>query len=148
MIIRTVKREDMDSIFQLIKELAHFEKAPDQVKTTVEQLSKDCFDNKLFHAFVAEKDDKIVGMAITYYRYSTWNGKSMYLEDLYVLENHRGQGLGKALFDQCIAFAKETKCKQMNWQVLDWNEEAINFYGRYGTSFEHEWVNCSIPVRV
>ena len=143
--IREGKREDIPAVLELIKELAVFEKAGDQVDTTVESMLKDGFgENPIFEFFVAEDDGKVVGVSLYYFRYSTWKGKRLYLEDLIVTESHRKKGLGKALFERTGKKAFEENCSGMVWQVLDWNQEAIDFYKSYGADLDNEWINCSI----
>ncbi|UII33420.1 GNAT family N-acetyltransferase [Fulvivirga ulvae] len=147
MIIREGKKEDLPRTLELIKELAAYEKAPDEVTNTVEQMEKDGFgDHPIYGMFVAENEDQvIVGIAIYYYRYSTWKGKRIYLEDIVVTESERGKGTGKLLFDRVIQQGKESECSGMVWQVLDWNEPAINFYKKYyNATLDGEWINCSI----
>jgi ribosomal protein S18 acetylase RimI-like enzyme len=130
---------------RLIHELALFEKAPNEVIATEETLLKYGFgENPLFISWVAEMQGNVVGMALCYIRYSTWKGPVLYLEDLVVTENARGMGIGKALFEQCIDYAKNQNYSRMVWQVLDWNEPAIEFYRRYQASFESEWLNAYI----
>ena len=144
-IIRDAVREDVPSMFELIKELALYENAPEQVTNTVEQMYLDGFgENPSFETIVSEVDGEIVGMALFYYRYSTWKGKRLYLEDLIVSETMRGQGLGKKLLDATIEKARQTACTGLMWQVLDWNEPAINFYRKFGARFDEEWVNVHI----
>ena len=139
-IIRKGKKEDMPAVFELIKELAAFEKEPDAVITTVETLEKEGFgDNPLFHVFVAEVDGKIGGMALVYYRFSTWKGRTLHLEDLIVREEMRGTGLGNALYRKVIEFAKEQNLKRVEWVVLDWNTHAIDFYERSGANVMKDW---------
>lgn len=130
---------------RLIHELALFEKAPNEVIASEETLLKSGFgENPLFISWVAEMQGNVVGMALCYIRYSTWKGPLLYLEDLVVTENARGMGIGKVLFEQCIDFAKARNYSRMVWQVLDWNEPAIEFYRRYQASFESEWLNAYI----
>lgn len=149
MIIREGKKEDLPRVLELIKELAAYEKAPDAVTNTVEMMEKDGFgENPVFGLFVAE-DEKmgIVGISIYYYRYSTWKGKRLYLEDIVVTESQRGMGVGKLLFDRTIQKGKDERCSGMVWQVLDWNEPAINFYKKYyNATLDPEWINCSIEL--
>lgn len=146
--IRKGKREDIPQVLGLIQELALYEKALHEVENTVEQMLIDGFGEKpIFDLFVAEAGTgKIVGTALYYFRYSTWKGRRLYLEDLIVTENHRGHGLGKLLFDAIIEEAKATQSNGVVWQVLDWNEPAINFYKKYETNFDSEWLNCSLKV--
>jgi GNAT superfamily N-acetyltransferase len=144
-IIRESVREDVPAMFELIKELALFEKAPEQVTNTIEQMYVDGFgDNPIFGTIVSEVDGKVVGMALYYYRYSTWKGKRLYLEDLIVSETMRGKGLGEKLLEATIQKARETFCTGLMWQVLDWNTAAINFYKKFGARFDEEWVNVHI----
>ncbi|UII22823.1 GNAT family N-acetyltransferase [Fulvivirga ligni] len=144
--IREGKKEDLPRVLELIKELAVYEKAGDEVSNTVELMEKDGFgDHPAYGLFVAEEEEGIVGIAIYYYRYSTWKGRRIYLEDIVVTDSHRGKGIGKQLFDSVIQKGKAEKCSGMVWQVLDWNEPAINFYKKYyGASLDAEWINCSI----
>ena len=144
-IIRDAVREDVPIMFELIKELALYEKAPEQVTNTVEQMYVDGFeDNPIFGTIVSEVEGEIVGMALYYFRYSTWKGKRLYLEDLIVSETMRGRGLGEKLLESVIEKARQTACTGLMWQVLDWNEPAINFYKKFGAKFDEEWVNVNI----
>tara|TARA_Y100001980_G_C14283352_1_gene117012 strand:- start:144 stop:587 length:444 start_codon:yes stop_codon:yes gene_type:complete len=143
MIIRPGKKSDIPQVFDLIKELAEYEKALDKVSNTVEKLEEDGFGpNPVYELFVAEIENKIVGIALTYYRFSTWRGKVMYLEDLIVKEHMRRKGIGKKLFDMVLDLAKVTSCVGLSLQVLDWNELGINFYKKYNMEFDDEWINC------
>jgi len=143
MIIRPGKKSDIPQVFELIKELAEYEKALDKVSNTVEKLEEDGFGpNPVYELFVAEIENNIVGIALTYYRFSTWRGKVMYLEDLIVRENMRRKGIGKKLFDMVLDHAKVTSCVGLSLQVLDWNELGINFYKKYNMEFDDEWINC------
>lgn len=145
--IREARVSDVSDIMYLIQELALFEKAPNEVSNTIEQMKEDGFSlNKIFDCFVAEFQGKIIGTAITYYRYSTWKGKCLYLEDLIVTEEYRGQGAGKLLFNHCLDFGRTQNCIRMNWQVLDWNEPAIAFYKSYQARLDGEWINASIEL--
>lgn len=129
----------------LIHELALFEKAPHEVVATVDTLLKYGFgENPLFVAWVAEKNGEVVGLALCYIRYSTWKGPVLYLEDLIVTDSFRGLGIGKALFETCIDYAKNKKYSKMVWQVLDWNTPAIEFYKGYGANLDPEWLNASL----
>jgi GNAT superfamily N-acetyltransferase len=147
-VIRKAMREDCTSMMQLIHELAVYEKAPEEVTVDFDHFVESGFgENPVWYAFVAEAKNKVVGFALYYIRYSTWKGQRMYLEDILVNEPWRGKGIGKLLFDQLIEEAKEKKLKGMVWQVLEWNEPAINFYRKYkGVVFDNEWVNCSLPI--
>lgn len=145
--IRKGKEKDLPRVLELIRELAAFENAPDEVDTTIEAMSMDGFgDQAIFEFFVAEEDDGFIpGMALYYYRYSTWKGRRMYLEDLIVTEGSRGKGIGQLLFDAVMAEGIRKNCTGMVWQVLDWNEPAIEFYkGKYQADLDSEWINCSI----
>ncbi len=144
-VIRDAVREDVPAMFELIKELALFEKAPEQVTNSVEQMYVDGFgEHPIFETIVSEVDGDIVGMALYYFRYSTWKGKRLYLEDLIVSETMRGRGLGEKLLNEIIEKAHQTACTGLMWQVLDWNEPAINFYKKFGARFDEEWVNVNI----
>lgn len=143
--IRKGTRQDLPRVLELIKELALYEKALDQVTNTVEQMEKDGFGpNPLFGFFVAEQDDQIVGISLYYFRYSTWKGKRLYLEDIIVTEKERGTGCGRKLLEQTMRFSIEENCSGMMWQVLDWNERAINFYKKYDARIDDEWLNCHL----
>jgi GNAT superfamily N-acetyltransferase len=128
-------------IFQLIKDLATFEKAPEQVTNTAEQLRIDLFTDKVCDAIVYELNEQIVGFALYYISYSTWKGKCVYLEDFYVLPEYRSKGIGSILFDRVVSIAKEKGVKRMDWQVLDWNESAIKFYKSKKAILDPEWIN-------
>jgi GNAT superfamily N-acetyltransferase len=144
-IIRKAVRKDCLRMMELIQELATYEKAPDEVTVTISHFEESGFGaNPVWWAFVAEAQGVVVGMALYYVRYSTWKGQRMYLEDILVTEAMRGQKIGSKLMDALIVEAKEKGFNGMNWQVLDWNEPAINFYKKYNAHFDPEWVNCSI----
>lgn len=146
--IRKAVEEDCPRLLELIKELARYEKAPEKVTVTLEHFVESGFgSNPVWWAFVAEAEGEIKGFALYYIRYSTWNGQRMYLEDILVTESWRGKGLGKLLFDKLIEEAKEKNMSAIVWQVLDWNEPAINFYKKYKADFDGEWVNCSLTVK-
>ena len=143
MIIRPGKKNDIPEVFNLIKELAEFEKAPEKVTNSIERFEEDGFGpNPVYELFVAENENKIVGMALTYYRYSTWRGKVLYLEDIIVEEALRRKGIGGEIFDFILNHAKIQNCVGLSLQVLDWNEVGINFYKKYKMEFDSEWVNC------
>lgn len=139
-LIRESTPNDMPQVLELIKELAVFENEPDVVEVTVEILVKDGFGkDPLFTCFVAEVEDEIVGMALVYYRFSTWKGRTIHLEDLIVKEKMRGTGIGKKLYTRVIQFAAEKKVKRIEWAVLDWNVGAIKFYERSGAKVMKDW---------
>ncbi|RKE98636.1 GNAT family N-acetyltransferase [Ichthyenterobacterium magnum] len=138
--IRTAIKDDMFQVLNLIKELAVFEKEPDAVKITVEDLQKSGFgDQPEFHCIVAEIDNKIEGIAIVYKRFSTWVGSALHLEDLIVSQNVRGTGLGTALLDEVIKYGNSIGAKRICWEVLDWNEPAIEFYEKKGANVMRDW---------
>lgn len=144
-IIRKAEIQDCEQMMHLIKELAVYEKAPDEVTVSMEHFIESGFgENPVWSAFIAEVEGKIVGMSLYYIRYSTWKGQRLYLEDLIVTEKFRGKGLGKILFEKTIEHGKEKGYSGMLWQVLDWNEPAINFYKKYNAKFDGEWLNTSI----
>jgi len=140
--IRKGVRQDLPKVLELVKELALYEKASDQVSNTVERMEEDGFgSNPIYGFFVAESEGEIVGLSLYYYRYSTWKGKRLYLEDIIVTESNRGKGLGKMLFESTMKFALEQNCTGMMWQVLDWNKPAIDFYKKYNAKLDDEWIN-------
>ena len=140
MIIRKGKKNDMKVVLELIQELAIFEKEPDAVVVTVADLERDGFGpTPLFHCFVAELENEIVGMALYYYRYSTWKGRTIHLEDLIVKEKMRGMGLGFALYSEIIAQGKRDNVRRIEWNVLDWNTPAIDFYIKSGAKVLDDW---------
>jgi GNAT superfamily N-acetyltransferase len=143
--IRDGKKEDLPRVLELIKELAEYERALHEVTNTVKMLEEDGFGPRpVYGFFVAEEHDRIVGLSLFYWRYSTWKGKRLYLEDIIVTENERGKGVGKLLFDRTMEKALQENCTGMMWQVLEWNEPAINFYKKYGSKLDPEWVNCHL----
>tara|TARA_B100000315_G_C14482055_1_gene543367 strand:+ start:351 stop:827 length:477 start_codon:yes stop_codon:yes gene_type:complete len=138
--VRKATKNDMPSVLKLINELAVYEREPDAVEVTVADLERDGFsDQPLFNCFVAEAEDKIVGMALFYNRYSTWKGKTIHLEDLIVNEDYRGKGIGVQLYKKVMQFALEENIKRVEWVVLDWNTPAVNFYKNTGASVFSEW---------
>lgn len=137
--IRWARRGDEQAIMELIHGLAAFEKEPEAVCNTAEKLGGDLFDRKLCEAFVAEQDGTVIGFALFFTAYSTWKGPIVYLEDLYVLPERRGTRAGSQLFDKVVDTARERKCPRMDWQVLDWNTGAIEFYKRKGARIDENW---------
>lgn len=140
--IRKGKKEDLPQVLTLIKELAEYERAAGEVENSLEEMIKDGFgENPVYHFFVAEENGKITGIALYYFKYSTWKGKCIFLEDIIVTESERGKGIGAKLFEEIIKTAKELKVRRLEWQVLEWNEPAINFYKKYNANLDPEWVN-------
>ena len=140
--IRVGLKADLPGTLNLIRELAEFEKAPAEVEVTISEMENWGFgENKLFEFFVAEQNGEIVGLALYYYKYSTWKGRCLFLEDIIVTENSRGAGIGKLLFDKIVEVAKKEKVRRLEWQVLDWNEPAIKFYKKYNATLDPEWLN-------
>jgi GNAT superfamily N-acetyltransferase len=146
--IRIGTKPDLPRVLELIKELALYERAPHEVTNTVERMEQDGFGaNPIYGLFVAENERGIVGISIYYWRYSTWKGKRLYLEDIIVTEKERGSGIGKRLFDRTMQHALDENCTGMLWQVLEWNEPAINFYKKYyQAKLDGEWINCSLEA--
>ncbi|TRO64489.1 GNAT family N-acetyltransferase [Christiangramia sabulilitoris] len=138
--IRDARPEDMKEVLELIRELAVFEKEPEAVIIDENDLIQDGFgDDPAFHCFVAEAGGKIEGMALVYFRYSTWKGKTVHLEDLIVREKFRGKGLGSALYTEVIKYASRQNVKRTEWVVLNWNTEAADFYRRSGADVMEDW---------
>ena len=143
--IRYSKLEDCERMLELINELALYEKAPEEVTVTLDEFKDAGFGNNLvWKAFVAEIDEKVQGFALFYTRYSTWKGCRLYLEDFIVTEKMRGQGFGKLLFEEVLKEAKTNNYAGVVWQVLDWNQPAINFYNKYNAQIEDGWLNASL----
>lgn len=144
-IIRRARKDDCPRILQLIRDLALYEKAPEEVTVSQEHFEDSGFGpSPVWWGFVAETGGKVVGFALWYIRYSTWKGQRMYLEDFYVEPEMRGRGIGAMLFERLTEEGKALGLHGMVWQALDWNEPALNFYRKYGAKFDYEWVNCSL----
>lgn len=142
--IRQATTADFPAILSMIKELALFEKAPEKVTNTVEQMNR---EKEHFGCFVAEKEDgEIIGMALWFFAYYTWVGKSLYLDDIYVKELFRKHKVGTALMRKIFEVAKSENCKRVRWQVLDWNHPAIEMYRKAGAMIDDEWLNCSFDA--
>ncbi|MFV8336333.1 GNAT family N-acetyltransferase [Flavobacterium sp. RSP29] len=138
--IRRGNANDMKAVLGLIQELALFEKEPDAVLVTVDDLIRDGFGaTPLFYVFVAEVEEEIVGIALYYYRFSTWKGKTIHLEDLVVKDKMRGTGLGYALYSEIIKQGKKDNVRRVEWNVLDWNTPAIDFYEKSGAKVLKDW---------
>ena len=137
----------MPRVLELIKELALYEKAPDEVLISEETLLTEGFGpNKLFDTLVAETDNKIVGMLLYYPVFSTWKGRSIYLEDFVVADSHRRKGIGQLLIDALVQEARSAKAKKIRWQVLDWNSPAIEFYKNINATLENSWIDCTLTL--
>lgn len=141
--LRKATKQDLQAVLDLVKELALYEKAPQEVTVTLADYETD-FDNNVFDIILAQQENQIVGIAFYYMAYSTWKGKMLYLEDFVVKEELRGHGIGKLLFKAFLEEAKNLGTSLAKWQVLDWNEPAINFYEKYNSTIEKEWYNGKI----
>jgi GNAT superfamily N-acetyltransferase len=142
-IIENAAETDAQAIADLIRELAEYERAPEEAVLHTEHILADGFGpNKIFTCFVARMDHVVVGIALLYTKYSTWKGRCIFLEDIIVTEKHRNKGIGKALFQQSIRYATEQNAGRLEWQVLDWNEPAIGFYKNFGAILDSTWINC------
>lgn len=147
-VIRKAVQEDCAPMLELIKELAEYEKALHEVTLNLDQFIEDGFgQSPVWGAFVAEIDGEIVGISLYYDRYSTWKGRRLYLEDLVVTERMRGKQIGKKLFDATLEYGKSNAYSGMVFQVLNWNEPAINFYKKFDPKFDDEWLNVSIEFK-
>jgi GNAT superfamily N-acetyltransferase len=144
MLIRKGTPQDLNAVFELIYELAVFEEAPQEVSNSPEKMLEE-FDS--YHFFVAEDDGKVVGVALYFFSYSTWKGRSLYLDDIVVTQSRRREKIGSQLFEAVLNEAKVQKVGKMHWQVLDWNLAAIEFYKKYQTEFDSQWINCKIYPR-
>lgn len=138
---------DVHALLELIKELALYEKAPQEVVNTTDNLLQDGFGEKPIYKFwLAWHQEQPVGMAVVYFRYSTWKGKCLYLEDLYVQPNYRKMGIGEMFFEVLKDFARKEQCRRITWQVLEWNEPAIQFYKKIGATLDNQWVNGFLEI--
>ena len=138
--LRSATEADFPEILGMIKELALFEKAPEKVTNSVEQMQR---EKDFFRCIMAENEDGIiVGMALYFFAYYTWVGKSLYLDDLYIKPDYRGNGIGTMLLKEIMKISKEEKCTRIRWQVLDWNTPAIDLYKKMGMTLDEEWINC------
>jgi len=145
--LRKAESVDIPLIFSLVKELAIYELAPEEVTATLEDYEVNGFSEKpLFEAFLLFENDQLAGFALWYFRFSTWKGKRLYLEDLFVKSEFRSKGYGKLLMDAIIEEAKITNSNGLMWQVLDWNTTAIDFYKKYEARFDSEWINVHIDL--
>ena len=143
--IRPAAENDFPAILDIIKALALFEKAPEKVTNTVEQMKA---EKAYFHCLVAvNEEEKIIAICLYFFAYYTWVGKSLYLDDLYVLEPYRRQGIAAALLDKLFEVARNEKCNRIRWQVLNWNENAIRLYKKYGATIDDEWLNCDFDQK-
>lgn len=137
--IRKGEEKDFPALMKLVKELAEFEKVPHAVKNSVAQMKQ---EKDSFNFFLAEEDEKVLGTAIYFFAYSSWVGKSLYLDDLYVKPEHRRKKVGSMLLRKVFEVANKENCKRLRWQVIDWNEDAIAFYKKRGAKISDEWLNC------
>jgi len=145
--IRKGTIDDLPQVLTLIRELAVYERAPGEVTNTLEDMERDGFgENPIYKFFVAENEEGIVGIALYYTAYSTWKGRTLYLEDLIVTERLRRAGIGRRLFDAVAQEAKATGARRFRWQVLEWNEPAIAFYKKIGAELDGEWINCTMTA--
>ncbi len=144
-LIRIGTVNDLPQVLNLINDLAAFENEPYEVEVTIAEMQNWGFGkDKIFDFFVIEIDNKIIGLALYYFKYSTWKGKCLFLEDIIVKENVRNKGYGKKLFNAVVEVAKNTGVKRMEWQVLDWNKNAIEFYNKYQANLDSKWLNCKL----
>lgn len=144
--IRKGEEKDIPALMKLIRELAEFERAPEKVLNSETKLLEDWKTHHAFDFLVVELEGKVVGISLYYPRYSTWNGRCYYLEDLYIQPKYRGNGIGKALLLATIEEAREAGARRLDWQVLDWNEGAVRFYKSLGAVIEKEWWNCKLEI--
>ncbi len=141
-------RSHIPDALKLVNELAVFERSPGEVEVTVAEMTNWGFGkNKVFDFYVLKKNNKIVGLAVYYFKYSTWKGRCMFLEDIIVTSRERGNGYGKLLFEKVLQIAKKENVRRLEWQVLEWNEPAIGFYKKYGSELDGEWINCKLRYK-
>ena len=144
-IIRKAVKADCAGALKLIKELAVYEKQPEAVTNNIQDMEQDGFGPQpVFYMHVAELQGEIVGISIYFIKYSTWKGRGVYLDDIVVTEHMRGKQIGAKLLQEVFNFARDIGAKQVHWQVLDWNEPAINFYKKYNAELDSEWINCKL----
>lgn len=143
--VEPAKKEDVSFILEMIQDLASFENAPDAVRISEQQLLEDGFGHHpLYQCLIIKSEKTKIGFCLYYFRYSTWKGKSLYLEDLYIKPKFRGHGIGKSMMKYLAKIALDEKCGRFEWQVLDWNEPAINLYKSLGAELDGEWINCRL----
>lgn len=143
--IRLAEERDYPEIIEMIKSLAKFENAEDKVINCVQDMKN---EKEFFGCFLAiSEDNRIMGMALYFYSYFTWVGKSLYLDDLYVKPEYRGNGIGSSLIKEIFKLSKREKCKRLRWQVLNWNERAISLYQKFGATIDNEWSNCDFDSK-
>jgi GNAT superfamily N-acetyltransferase len=143
--IRPATEQDLEAVYALLIEFAAFQGSSDKVYTTVEQLKR---DKDLFQCLVAEADDKrIIGFASHFFTYYSWSGKALYIDDLYVTQSCRKQGVGKALLDAIVQKAKDNGCFKVRWQTSNWNHNAIAFYKTYGAEIDEVEINCDLVLK-
>ncbi|MBK9328556.1 MAG: GNAT family N-acetyltransferase [Sphingobacteriales bacterium] len=143
--IRKAEPNDLIQVYGLIRELAAFEKEPDEPSNPLKKfIEEGTCKQPRFQVILADDNGKVAGIALYYYGYSTWKGSMIYLDDLVVKESYRKKGIGRKLMDELIAIAREEKINQLRWHVLDWNENAINFYKKYPVTFDNTWITVKI----
>ena len=146
--LRYAIKTDLPEVLALIRELATYERAPEEVTVTLEELQRDGFGDKpIYEIILAEEKGAIAGMAFYFYAYSTWKGKCVFLEDIIVKKPLRGKGIGRLLFDAVVLKCKQVNARRLMWQVLDWNEPAINFYHKYDAVLDPTWVNGKLTAK-
>lgn len=144
---RKAQKEDVNDIIELVKKLAEFELAPHEVTVTKKDYLENGFtNNPLFECNLIYVGEELAGFCLWYYRFSTWKGKRLYVEDLYIKESFRNNRLGTILLEEAIKEAKRTNCTGLMWQVLDWNENAIEFYKKYEAKFDSGWINVHLNL--